>query len=106
MISVSSYAHISDLLELKALEAIFSILDIYDPDLLGLLLEMVEELLKFGELVGEKDGFLENKGNEVIMEIEKLGGVKKIENLLEHNNQKINEKAKYLLSFFETFEEI
>lgn len=94
------------ILEMKTLPTINSILDIYDPDLLLILLEMLDDIFKFGQIFSNNDEnmeFLEvdkiESKNKFVAEFKSIGGGRKIELLLEHNNPKIREKASYLLNF-------
>lgn len=94
------------ILEMKTLPTINSILDIYDPDLLLILLEMLDDIFKFGQIFSNNDENLEffevdkiESKNKFVIEFKSIGGGRKIELLLEHNNPKIREKSSYLLNF-------
>lgn len=103
LVSICSANRLTHLLELNLQAAIISILDIYNPDLLLLLLDMLEEIFKFGECLSktieitEKINGEANKKNPLIYEFKLNGGTKKLEALLEHNNSKIKEKCLFLL---------
>jgi len=91
---MSHYERISELLELGVIEAISSILDIYDPDLLLNLLGILEELFTFGERLRQAESSSENPA---FFSFKQTDGLKKLEYLLQHSNEKIQKKAIELL---------
>ena len=95
MISLSSYSRISELIDLGVLHTILSILDIYDPDLLQLLLEMLDEIFKFSVFLIKNDSITTE--NQILDEFKKNNGIVKLENLLQHSNKRIRTKANELL---------
>lgn len=93
-----SYIRLSELLELGIIEAISSILDIYDPDLLCMLLESIDELLRFGVYLGKAES---NPKNPIFLALRQNDGLKKIFALEEHNNEKVQNRAKELVEYWQ-----
>lgn len=99
--TVASAARLSELLEIGVLETITSILDIYDPDLLSMLLETLQELLKFGNYLAKE----ESSENPVLMAFKQLDGIKKLEDILiKHNNEKVKQKTTEIMNSFQSVE--
>lgn len=103
IINLTSNDKISELVDMGMLETVCSILDIYDQDLLIILLDIVEETLSLGNFIkGEESSEI----NPYIEEIEKFNGRKNIEKLCENNNFKIKEKSISIIDQFFNKEEI
>lgn len=97
----ASSARLSELLEIGVLETITSILDIYDPDLLSMLLETLQELLKFGNYLAKE----ESSENPVFMAFRQMDGIKKLEDILiKHSNEKVKQKTTEIMNSFQTVE--
>ena len=97
----SSSARLSELLEIGVLETITSILDIYDPDLLSILLETLQELFRFGNYLAKE----ESSENPVLMAFKHLDGIKKLEDILiKHTNEKIKQKTTEIIISFQSVE--
>lgn len=79
------------------LNIVFSLLDIYDPDLLILLLEILEETLKLGEFIMTEESSMENP---FILDILKNKGVEKLEKLTQNQNNLISSKSSDIISRF------
>ena len=84
-----------DLLEKGLLETICSILDIYDPDLLKILLEILEEIFQYGDFLEEN-----HRNSQVDIFLRDSSNLSKLEGLLSHNSSKVKEKAQEILDVY------
>ena len=85
----------SDLLEKDLLETICSILDIYDPDLLKILLEILEEIFKLGDFLEEN-----HRNSQFDIFLGNSSSLSKLKGFLWHNSSKVKEKAQEILNVY------
>lgn len=77
--------HIEQIVELGAIEAIISTLDVADSKVVSVALEAIDAILKTGESLNKLNGY--------ISFVDEADGIDKIESLQEHENDGIYEKA-------------
>ncbi len=84
-----------ELLEKELIETISSILDIYDPDLLQILLEILEEIFKYGDFLEEN-----SRNSQVEIFLRNPLNFSRLEALLSHNSKKIRGKSQEILDVY------
>lgn len=98
MVSLATNDILCELIDMKIVEAVCSILDIYDPDLLLILLDILQEFIKLGFFIQEEES---SKSNIILDLILKCRGEEKLEVLSANSNFKIQERSIAILKMFD-----
>jgi hypothetical protein len=97
MVSLATNDILCELIDMKIVENVCSILDIYDPDLLLILLDILNEIINLGFFIQDEES---SKTNPILDLIYECNGFEKLEMLSNNPNLKIQKKSGDLLGFF------
>lgn len=98
MVSLATNDILCELIDLKIIEAVCSILDIYDPDLLLILLDILQEMIKLGFFIQDEES---SRTNLILDLILKNKGTERLELLSTNSNPKIQERSLGILKLFD-----
>jgi len=87
--------HVHSLVELGGIDALCSVIDVADPKILLVVLDAIDSILRVGQKCGR----------DYIGFVDECDGLDKIENLQEHVNHDVYEKAVYIIETYYGVEE-
>lgn len=87
--------HVHSLVELGGIDALCSVIDVADPKILLVVLDAIDHILRVGQKCGR----------DYIGFVDECDGLDKIENLQEHANNQVYEKAVYIIETYYGVEE-